>query len=129
VTVSLDGLEVLVVDDDSAIRELLRMALEDRGAAVVLAASVAEAHDALVRSRPDLIVCDIGMPGTDGYSFMEQLRTDGGADATIPAVALTAYASREDAARALRAGFQAHLAKPVDPGLLAKTIASVAGRG
>jgi PAS domain S-box-containing protein len=124
--VSLDGLRLLVVDDDPAIRELLRVALEDRGAAVVLAASVAEAHEALGQSRPDLIVCDIAMPGTDGYSFMEKLREDGAGDGLVPAVALTAYASRDDAARAFRAGFQAHLAKPVDPGLLAQTIAAVA---
>jgi CheY-like chemotaxis protein len=123
---SLDGLRLLVVDDDPAIRELLRVALEDRGANVILASSVAEAHEALARSLPDVIVTDIAMPGTDGYSFLEQLRTGGLPQATIPAVALTAYASREDAARALGAGFQAHLAKPVDPELLARTIASLA---
>ncbi|HVQ28981.1 MAG TPA: response regulator [Vicinamibacteria bacterium] len=123
---ALDGLTLLVVDDDKEIRELLRVALEARGAAVLLAASVAEAHAALGRVRPDVIVCDIGMPGTDGYAFVERLRSRSGGAESIPAVALTAYASRDDVVRALRAGFQVHFAKPVDPDALAHAIAALA---
>jgi PAS domain S-box-containing protein len=125
---ALGGLTLLVVDDDREIRELLRVTLEERGAVVVLAASVAEAQEALGRSRPDVIVCDIGMPGTDGYSFMARLRGGSGGAEAIPAVALTAYASRDDVARAFRAGFQVHFAKPVDPDALASSIASLARR-
>jgi PAS domain S-box-containing protein len=127
--VSLDQLTLLVVDDDLEIRELLRVALVQRGAVVILAASVAEGLAALEQSRPDVIVCDIGMPGSDGYAFMKRLRSRPGPHGTVPAIALTAYASRDDAARALRAGFQVHLAKPVDPNLLARSIASLARRG
>ena len=75
-----------------------------------------------------MIVCDIGMPGTDGYAFVKRLRSRPGADGAVPAIALTAYATRDDEARALRAGFQVHLAKPVDPSLLARAIASLARR-
>ena len=127
--VSLDGFRLLVVDDDPDIRELLRVALEQRGAVVVVAPSVGEAQEALKRFRPDVIVCDIGMPGTDGYTFVERLRRGEGNRESVPAIALTAYASRDDAARALHAGFQVHLAKPVDPEVLAQAIASLARRG
>jgi CheY-like chemotaxis protein len=107
---------VLVVDDDDDARELMLEALVGHGARVSGAASAAEALAVVAEERPDILLSDIGMPGEDGYSLIRRIRTlapcDGG---TIPAAAITAYNRSEDRLLALDAGFQLHLAKPVDP--------------
>jgi signal transduction histidine kinase/DNA-binding response OmpR family regulator len=107
----LDGVSVLVVDDERDSLELVRFVLEGSGARVTTVTSAREALDA--RGPFDVIISDIGMPEVDGYTFMRHLRSRD-TDARVPAIALTAYARVEDAERALRAGFQQHLAKPVD---------------
>jgi len=129
VPVRLAGVRVLVVEDEADTRDLLAAALGHSGAEVDPAASAAEALAALRRRRPDVMVCDIGMPGEDGYSLLERVRAlaseDGG---LVPAIALTAYARSDDRRRALAAGFQIHLSKPVDPDELISAVARMAGR-
>lgn len=127
----LAGLSVMIVDDEQDARELLVAMLELRGARVMVACSAADALDALSKSTngsmPDVLVSDIGMPGEDGIEFINRVRAmapeHGG---NIPAIALTAYARNEDRARVLAAGFQRHVAKPVDPSDLAKAVGSLA---
>jgi PAS domain S-box-containing protein len=120
---SIAGLSVLVVDDEPDARELLTTILEAHGATAAAVASVADAMAALERASPDVLLSDIGMPGEDGLSFLRRLRAQG---SSLPAIALTAYASAEDVKRALLAGFQTHLAKPVEAGALTAAIASLA---
>ncbi|MEP7116680.1 MAG: ATP-binding protein [Acidobacteriota bacterium] len=125
----LAGITVLVLDDEPDARELVQRLLEDAGAAVTTAGSPAEALSALDHGcQPQVIVSDIGMPEEDGYQFISHVRHRSGALATVPAAALTALARVEDRKRALMAGFQAHLAKPVDPTELVAMVASLAGR-
>ncbi|RKH82591.1 PAS domain S-box protein [Corallococcus sp. AB032C] len=125
----LGGVRVLVVDDEEDARELLRTLLEDSGAHVVTAGSALEGLQVLQAEHPDVLVSDIGMPVTDGYGFIERVRAlsaeKGG---HTPAVAITAYARSEDRTRVLRAGFQSHVPKPVEPGELLAVIASLADR-
>jgi CheY-like chemotaxis protein len=113
------------VDDEADARQLMHRILGDCGARVITAASAREALALAARERPDVLVSDIGMPETDGYDLLKQLRA---LSADIPAVALTAYARSEDRTRALRAGFRIHIAKPVEPAELAVSVANVAGR-
>jgi CheY-like chemotaxis protein len=117
------------VDDDADTRQLLKRVLESHGAAVKTAASAAEALEMIAASPPDALVADIGMPDEDGYSLMRKIRrlpsSRGG---TVPALALTAYARPEDRARALTAGFQQFVAKPIKPDELAAVVAELAGR-
>jgi CheY-like chemotaxis protein len=109
----LSGIHVLVVDDDTDAREVMTGMLEDRGATVVAVRNATEAYDALRRTVPDVLMCDIGMPVEDGVAFIGRLRRDpDGRFASIPAVAVTAYAQEKDRQRSLRAGFDSHLAKP-----------------
>ena len=103
---------MLVVDDEAEARELFRTVLTRAGAQVRVAMSAAEAFECLLRARTDLIVSDIGMPGTDGYTLLRDVRARG---ISTPAIAVTAYGRTEEAARAIAAGFQLHLAKPVLP--------------
>ncbi|HEX8139299.1 MAG TPA: response regulator [Pyrinomonadaceae bacterium] len=125
----LDGLRILVVDDEADSRELITAVLAQCGAQVKGCESVSEALDALQAWGPDLLISDIGLPDEDGYSLIKKVRAlDEAQRGQIPAVALTAYASPEDRARALSAGFQMHLAKPLEPEELVTTIANVAGR-
>jgi PAS domain S-box-containing protein len=123
----LAGLRVLVVDDEPDTRELLAAVLAACGAQVIEAATAAEAFAQV--ERADLLVTDIGMPAEDGYSLLARIRAlppeRGGA---IPAAALTAYARAEDRVRALRAGFQMHVPKPVEPAELITVVANLAGR-
>jgi len=119
------GRVVLVVDDEPDVRDVLRLVLERHGARVVTAASVAEAVASVEAEAPDLVVSDIGMPEADGYALMDHLRARAAQDRPAAAVALTAYASPDDAARVLAAGFQAHLAKPVDPRAVVDTLAGL----
>ncbi|MDB4930693.1 MAG: sensor hybrid histidine kinase, partial [Myxococcaceae bacterium] len=121
-------LRVLVVDDEDDAREVVVSVLEQCGAAVTSAASAREAREAIARAAPEVLVSDIGMPGETGYDLIRGLRAGDGAAARVPAVALTAYARLEDRARALAAGFDAHAAKPIEPGELARVIAHLAGR-
>ncbi len=111
----LDGLVMLVVDDEPDTRDLLKVGLENCGARVIVAASASEAFDSLQTQIPDVLISDIGMPGEDGYDLIRKLRalpSDRGGK--VPAVALTAYARVEDRLRALRSGYQMHVPKPVE---------------
>jgi signal transduction histidine kinase/ActR/RegA family two-component response regulator len=126
---ALNGLRVLVVDDDVDTRKLLTTVLERSGAKVTGVSSVGDALEELDRSQPDVLVSDIGMPGEDGYALIRKVRAlEPERGGKIPAVALTAYARNQDRIRALSAGFQRHVAKPVRPTELTKVIASLAGQ-
>jgi PAS domain S-box-containing protein len=128
---NLDGLRVLVVDDEADARDLLVIRLQQYGAEVIAAASVDAAMEALSQpeSRPDAIVSDIAMPGEDGYSLIRRVRAlDIEEVNRIPAIALTAYSRTKDRTRALSAGFQMHVPKPVNATELAHAIVSVIGR-
>ena len=126
---SLEGVRVLVVDDEADARDLLGVILRRRGAAVDLAASVPEALEALARTRPDVLVSDISMPDADGYALIREIRgREAHGDGPTPAIALTAYARDRDRERAIASGFQLHLAKPVEPDELILAVAELAGR-
>ncbi len=128
-SVRLDALNILVVDDEEEARLLLHEILATSGAAVTCASSARDALVELRRVRPDLLISDISMPETDGYSLVQEIRRlprgDGG---DIPAIALTAYSRAEDVARALAAGYQLHMAKPVDPRALLSSVTTLMGR-
>jgi signal transduction histidine kinase len=123
--VSLDGLKVLVVDDDEASRHVLIAHLESSGAMVLAAESAGEALDLLQREPVDVLLADIAMPGEDGYSLIRKLRALDAPAADVPAAALTAFAREEDRQAAFRAGFQLHLAKPIDAGSLVAAVATL----
>ena len=129
VTDRLDGVRVLIVDDEADTRELLKQGLEYCGAQVRVAGSAAEAIAALVGSVPDILISDIGMPGTDGYDLIRQVRglpaAQGG---KVAAIALTAYTRVEDRLHALRAGYDMHVPKPVELAELVAVAASVKRR-
>jgi PAS domain S-box-containing protein len=125
----IEGVKVLVVDDEADARALVKRLLEDCKAVVTVAASVAEALERILAEPPDVLVSDIGMPGEDGYSLIRQVRALGPEQGgTVPAVALTAYARAEDRMKAIMAGFQHHVAKPVEPAELITIVASLATR-
>jgi signal transduction histidine kinase/ActR/RegA family two-component response regulator len=129
VTPELTGLRILVVDDEADARTLARRVLEERGAHVTTVCSAAEAMATVDASRlPSVIVSDIGMPEQDGYDLIKQMRALPGDAGRVPAVALTALARAEDRKRALSAGYQKHVSKPVDPAELVAVIASLVGR-
>jgi len=124
--VALDGLRVLIVDDEADARELMRMVLRSSGADVMAAACAEEAFEQVERWHPDILVSDIGLPGDDGYMLIQKLREQQAQHGrAIPALAVTAYARAEDRARALAAGFQMHVAKPLEPADLVAAIASL----
>jgi PAS domain S-box-containing protein len=125
----LQGINVLVVDDDLDSRQLLKRLLEDCGAAVTMAAFVQEALDVLDGTSFNVIVSDIGMPNRDGYEFIRELRTRSPArGGGTPAVALTAFARSEDRTKAMLAGFDLHIAKPVEPRELCAVVSRLANR-
>lgn len=125
----LAGVKVLVVDDQTDTRDLIRRVLEDCAAAVFTAATVDDALALVEMHKPDVLVSDIGMPDADGFELLKRVRALGPhRGGKIPAIALTAFARSEDRTRALRAGFVVHVSKPVDPAELIATVASVAGR-
>lgn len=123
---NLEGVRVLVVDDEVDTRELIVFILQEYGASVRAVASASEALEVLPIFKPEILLSDIGMPSMDGYMLIRTIRAmpeeQGG---QIPAIALTAYASEVDHQQALTAGFQRHLPKPVDPSHLASTIANL----
>jgi PAS domain S-box-containing protein len=123
----LSGIKVLVVDDEPDARQLIRRVLADCNAEVAVAASADEAMKLVESFRPDILVSDIGMPDQDGYDLIRHVRSRVAAK-TLPAVALTAFARSEDRRRALLAGFQTHVAKPVDPAELVAVVASLVER-
>ena len=119
----LSNVKIVVLDDDEGTRDLLALILEQSGADVNLASDAESALPIIESFRPDVLVSDIGMPGMDGYQFIENVRrlpeAQGG---KVPAVALTAFAREEDRQRALNAGFQVHLAKPIESSVLIQTL-------
>jgi CheY-like chemotaxis protein len=126
---TLHGVSVLVVDDDADSRELLTATLEHHGAVVLTAASVGEALEMLQTSPVHVLLTDIAMPGEDGYSLIRKVRRlDAPATADMPAAALTSLARDEDRQEALEAGFQLHLAKPIDSRSLVEAIAGLVNR-
>ncbi len=129
-TPSLAGRSVLVVDDDPDARDLLATLLESAGATIAAASSAAEALAVIATAPPDLVLSDIAMPGEDGHQLVQKLRAlpmDEGGNAY--AIALTAYARPEDKARIIEAGFDAHVAKPVDPAELLSVVSKMLSKG
>ncbi|HEY7116010.1 MAG TPA: ATP-binding protein [Tepidisphaeraceae bacterium] len=127
---SLNGICVLLVDDDADARRVVGKVLERHGARVATAGSAAEALDALDQQTPDVLLSDIGMPGTDGYDLIAQVRSrDPNRGGGVPAAALTAFAREEDRVRALAAGFQLHVAKPVPTARLVGVVVELARGG
>jgi len=127
--VSLKGVAVLVVDDEPDARDLVKRFLESCQATVIAAGSAAEGLESITQHRPHVIISDIGMPGADGYDFIRMVRSlpkDQGA--RTPAVALTAFARAEDRTRAMHAGFNVHLSKPIDGNELVAIVGSLSGR-
>ncbi len=135
---SLTNVRVLLVEDDDDSRQLLSLVLQRYGAEVVAAASAAEALDAYVQRRPDVVISDIGMAEEDGYAFLRKLRLlpvqpsllSEAASSSVfatPAIALTGYATNKDRERAIAAGYQLHLAKPIEPDELVAAIKGVVG--
>ena len=123
---SLDGVKILLVEDDEDIRELLRMTLEARGAVLTAVESSSAAVAAIGTSPPDIVISDISMPGEDGHTLLRKVRSlplsRGG---KIPAIALTALDSREARLASRAAGFHYHLTKPVDPAKLVDIVAGL----
>jgi CheY-like chemotaxis protein len=127
--VSLANIQVLVVDDEIDARDLVKKVLEMAGATVSTAGSASEAMECILAERPDVLVCDIGMQEEDGYSLIRRLRAlEKREEDILPALALSAYARSEDRTKAIRSGFQNHLAKPVEPAELLAVVSSLAGR-
>jgi CheY-like chemotaxis protein len=124
-SLSLKGIRVLVVDDDTDTREIVTFLLEQAGAEAIAVGSAQEVLAAMPHVRPDILLSDIGMPDMDGYMLLQQIRTlspeQGG---QTPAIALTAYAGELNQQQALAAGFQQHISKPVEPAELVKAIAT-----
>jgi CheY-like chemotaxis protein/two-component sensor histidine kinase len=125
----LDGVHILAVDDEPDALRLLRDVLEMAGAKVTTASSAARALEVLQSERPNVILADIGMPEMDGYELIKSIRASSDPQVRdIPAAALTAFARSEDRTRAMQSGFEMHLAKPVDPGELVASVATLVRR-
>ncbi len=127
-SVDLRGVKVLVVDDEPDGREIVARLLADCGAQTVAVRSALEALARLREGWPDVLITDIGMPDTDGFELLRRVRLLEQGTGYVPAIALTAFAREEDRDRALRAGFRAHLAKPIEPRRLLLEVASAVGR-
>jgi CheY-like chemotaxis protein len=120
---------VLAVDDDPDALRLLRDVLEAAGAVVSTATSAAMALEMMAAAPPDVLVADIGMPNMDGYELIRRIRaSEQTAVRNVPAAALTAFARSEDRTKVLQSGFEMHLAKPVDPGELVASVATLVRR-
>ena len=122
----LSNVQILVVEDDEDARDLLVTVLTQQGAKVSQAGNAADALAQVKQWVPDVMISDIGLPGEDGYELIRAIRARGFTPATLPAIALTAYSRREDQRLALQAGFQAHVAKPVEPAILVAAVADAA---
>jgi PAS domain S-box-containing protein len=127
-TTRLQGVKVLVVDDEADARSLIERLLHDCEATVTTAASAKEALEVLARERPDVLISDIGMPKEDGYSLMRRVRRLEGETGRLPAIALTAYARAEDRLKAIEAGYQLHLEKPVEASTLISMVETLSKR-
>ena len=126
---NLHGVRVMAVDDEEDALGLLRIVLESAGAEVITVSSPGAALDAVATASPDVLVVDLGMPDMDGFDFIARIRASSNAAVRdIPAAALTAFARSDDRTKALRAGFEMHLAKPVDPGELVASVATLVRR-
>jgi len=129
VTATLEGLRILLVDDEDDAREAMTVLLRQAGADVIAVPSAPLALEALAKEKLDVLLSDIAMPGEDGYALIAKVRSLPAAEGgRIAAAALTAYATAEDRARVLRAGYQGHFAKPVEPGQLVSAVAALAER-
>jgi CheY-like chemotaxis protein len=128
-TQPLGGIRVLLVDDDEDTRDIIERVLSRRGAAVVAVPSAAAALETFGRQRFDVLLVDVMMPAMDGYEFMRRIRElppeKGG---LVPAATITARVVTDDRLESLRAGFQNHLAKPIEPSDLVEVVAALAGR-
>jgi PAS domain S-box-containing protein len=125
----LRGIHVLAVDDDADALMLLNAILESSGATVTTAQSAEEALEAIARLKPNVLLADLGMPRIDGFELISRVRRSEDPDVRdMPAAALTAYARSEDRTRAMRSGYQIHLAKPIEPGELLAAIAAISAR-
>jgi PAS domain S-box-containing protein len=125
--IEIKGLKILVVDDEPDARTLVKRVLEECKAVVTTASSAAEAISLLSEVKPDILISDIGMPGEDGYSFIKKVRALGhGGGGDIPAIALTAYARAEDRMKAMLAGFEQYMVKPVEPAELITLVSVLA---
>jgi CheY-like chemotaxis protein len=125
----LAGLRLLLVDDEDDARDLIEDMLRGAGARVVSAGSASEALRKFAEAQPDVLLSDIGMPGENGYDLIRQVRAlpiEGGGG--VPAIAITAFARPEDRSRALAAGFQLHLSKPIEQAQLLAAVSSLATR-
>jgi len=126
---ALNGIRVLVVEDDDDTRDLLRVVLETHGGDVATASSVPEALSTYDQTPPDVIVADIGMPDYNGYAFIGRVRArDRERGAMVPAIALTAFTTAMDRDTVLSAGFQVHIPKPFEPNHLISVIADLAAK-
>jgi CheY-like chemotaxis protein len=127
---SLSPIDVLIVDDEEDVRELLALLLESRGAVTRSVSSAHEAIEAISQRRPHVLLADLRMPGEDGYSLIQRVRAREREqrERRLPAIAVTAYASPRDRDQALAAGYDAHVAKPVEPAELARAVAGVSRR-
>ena len=122
---ALAGIYALLVEDDPDGCDLMQMMLRRFGAEVTAVSTAAAALESVRTRRPDVLVSDIGLPDGDGFALLKRVRES---NKDLPAVAVTAYASRQDIAKALAAGFQAHVAKPVEPAQLSAAVAQASGR-
>jgi len=126
---NLDGINILIVDDETDALDLITVELAQHGAQVTAVTNAEDALKALAEKNFEVLISDIGMPKTDGYELMRQIRQqENSTGKRIPAVALTAYARVQDRMQAILAGFSTHIAKPVDANELVTVVASLAGR-
>jgi CheY-like chemotaxis protein len=125
---ALTGMHVLLIDDVPDSRELARFVLEQAGAIVVAVASAQMALDQLCPTAPDVIISDVGMPDMNGLDLIRRIRQNFAEFRNTPAIALTAYATHEQQQQALEAGYDRHLAKPIDPTTLVETVAQFIDR-
>jgi CheY-like chemotaxis protein len=124
----LDGMRILLVEDDPDTRNVMLLVLSQAGADVAPSGSAEDAMRRLIAQEFDAMLCDIGLPGEDGYSLMRRTRTLAAPISRIPALALSAFARDRDRQRAREAGFDGHLAKPIDPAVLLRTLTDLLGR-
>ncbi|OYD93100.1 response regulator [Nostoc sp. 'Peltigera membranacea cyanobiont' 210A] len=123
---TLTGLDILVVEDDDDTRFFITTVLEMDGATVIAVISAADARNVLSELQPDVLISDIGLPGEDGYTFISKLRAlKPNNSGRVPAIALTAFADSEARIRALEAGFDTHISKPIAPEELVEIVANL----